>query len=280
MKREITIGAVQMESELGDKEFNLKKALKFISEYGKQLDIIGFPEFFSTGYDLNKIGDDYYNLAETIPGKTTDIFSEYARKYNTAIIGNIVEKDEIIDEILYDTSFIIDKKGSLRGKYRKVHVYPAEHVYFKRGTAFPVFKLDDVTIGLATCYDHGFGEMFRILSRKGAKIIFIPSAIPKGYEYLLRLRTRARAQDNQIFTVAINSIGKITDNFLAGNSMFVNPRGEVIKEANDQEQVLIARINLEMISKERKQEPLLKDSAFDLYMREYRQFLRHGALWV
>jgi len=273
MNTKINIGAVQMESKLGDKASNIEKALKYIGNYGDKLDIICFPEFFTTGYSLDLIGREYYDFAETIPGQTTDIFSKYASKYNTGIIGNIVEKDTKVEDILYDTTFVIDEKGCLLGKYRKVHVYPTEHIYFKRGTSFPIFIVKGIPIGLATCYDHGFGEMFRILARKGAKIVFIPSAIPEGYEYLLKLRTRARAQDNQIFTVAINSVGKVEDSIYCGNSMFVNPRGEIIDEAGEQEDILIGSVDLTMINNERKQEPLIKDSAFEIYMKEYKQFL-------
>ncbi|ACL71041.1 carbon-nitrogen hydrolase family protein [Halothermothrix orenii] len=269
----VVIGAVQMASKLADKEGNIKQALTYIAEYGDRADILIFPELFTTGYDLDIVGDDYYSLAEKIPGRTTEIFSEYARMYKTAIIGNMVERDKNVGEILYNTTFVIDKKGDYTGKYRKVHVYPAEFTYFKRGTEFPVFNVNGVKIGLATCYDHGFGEMFRILARKGAQIIFIPSAIPKGYEYLLKLRTRARAQDNQLFTVAVNSAGKTPNSHFCGNSMVVNPRGEIIQEADDGEGVFLAELDLELIERERKQEPLIRDSAFDLYMKEYKRFL-------
>lgn len=73
---------------------------------------------------------------------------------------------------------------------------------------------------MATCYDHAFGEMFRLLALKGAEVIFIPSAVPKDFEYLLDLRTQARAQDNQIFTVAVNIRKGTADGRLLGKSLF------------------------------------------------------------
>lgn len=108
-------------------------------------------------------------------------------------------------------------------------------------------------VGLAICYDHTIPELFRTLSLKGAQIIFILSAVPKGFEYLLNLRARARAQDNQLFIAHVNRVGKDGDIQFCGLSKMVNPKGEVIAEASDtQEEALIGACEFDIIIKERK----------------------------
>ncbi|SMF90361.1 Predicted amidohydrolase [Paenibacillus uliginis N3/975] len=262
---ELTIGIVQMDCVIKDKEANIQKAEKYIDQVGLDVDVLCLPEFFTTGYHLGLINDDFYTLAETVPGPTVYRLAEKAKKYGTAIIANIVEKDSLQESVLYDTTFVIDENGDYVGKYRKVHLYPTEHQYFRSGSEFPVFDLKGMKIGIATCYDHAFEEMFRIMALKGAEAIFIPSAVPKNFEYLLNLRTCARAQDNQIFTVAINRVGTDGECTYCGLSKIVNPRGEVVCEAGDEEGVLIGTIDLSLILKERKQEPILRSRRPELY---------------
>jgi predicted amidohydrolase len=90
--------------------------------------------------------------------------------------------------------------------------------------------------------------------------------VPVGYEYLLDLRTRARAQDNQIWVIAVNRVGSDGDVTFCGRSKVVNPRGEVAAEASDaEEQILVAEVDLSAILRERKQEPVLRTRRPDLY---------------
>ncbi|NGM82814.1 carbon-nitrogen hydrolase family protein [Paenibacillus sp. 7124] len=263
--RLLNVGLVQMDSVIKDIESNILKSERYIDRIGQETDIICFPELFTTGYNFDLIQDEFYSLAETIPGPTVERLAAKAKHYGTAIIGNIVERDELQSGVLYDTAFVINEKGEYIGKYRKVHLYPSEHQYFRNGVDFPVFELFGTKVGVVICYDHAFEEAFRILALKGAEIIFIPSVIPKNYEYLLDLRTSARAQDNQIFTVAVNRVGMENRIVYCGKSKIVNPRGEVVVEAGDQEEVLIGQIDTSLILKERKQEPVFRDRRPELY---------------
>ncbi|NJJ39546.1 carbon-nitrogen hydrolase family protein [Paenibacillus apii] len=262
---ELTIAIAQMDSKILDKEYNLQKAEALLDQTGGKADVICYPELFTTGYNFDLIGDAFYELAETIPGPTVERLANKARTYGTAIIGTIVEKDGNQEGVLYDTTFVINEKGEYIGKYRKAHLYPTEHQYFRSGSDFPIFEICGVKTGIAICYDHAFGEMFRVLALKGAQVIFIPSVIPKDFEYLLDLRTRARAQDNQIFTVAVNRVGSEAGIVYCGNSKIVNPRGDVICEAGDEEEVATATIDLCEIASERKQEMSLRSRRPELY---------------
>jgi len=253
--KKIRLALIQMDCKIKDKENNLSRALDFLEKVKMKTDIACLPELFTTGYNLDLIGTEFYNLAETVPGGTTEKIGRKAKKYGLTIVGSIVEKDPLSEEILYNTAFIINKEGKLAGKYRKFYLYPPEHQYFKPGKDFPVVDLGLVRVGVTICYDHAFPELFRILSLKGAQVIFILSAIPKGYEYLLNLRARARAQDNQIFVAHVNRVGKEGNVQYCGLSKVADPRGEVVAEASpSQEEVLRVELDLDLILREKRQE--------------------------
>lgn len=262
----IRLALIQMDCRLKDKAYNIGKAIRFMRELKGQVDIACLPEFFTTGFSLDLIGDTFYELAETVPGETTEQIGEKAKEYGLAVVGNIVEKDPLCEEVLYDTAFVINSEGVLVGKYRKFYLYPSEHQYFKPGKELPVFDLETVRIGIAICYDHAFPELFRVFSLKGAQIVFILSAVPKGYEYLLNLRARARAQDNQLFVAHANRVGKEGNVQYCGLSKVVDPKGEVVAEASaDQEEALCEEIALDLISKEKRQERILKSLRPEIY---------------
>lgn len=258
----IKVAAIQMDCIIKDKEQNLIKVITFLEELKGRVDIACFPELFTTGYNLEMLENDLQRLAEPIPGETTKLLAQRAKELGLAILGTIIERE---GEALYDTTFIIDKHGDLIGKYKKSHLYPKEHRYFKAGEELPVFELDDIKVGVAICFEHAFPQIFTTLALKGVQVIFIPSAVPVGYEYLLNLRTRARAQDNQLFVVAVNRVGREGAISYCGRSLVVNPRGEVIAEAFSEEEILVGKLDLGLIAKEREQEPILQNLRPELY---------------
>lgn len=264
--RTITVGLVQMQCQIKDKEKNLAKALGFLEGFknGVEADIVCFPELFTTGYSLDIIGNEFHALAETIPGETTKIMSQAAKKCSVAILGTIVERGK--GGNLYDTTFVIDQTAGLIGKYRKSHLHRSEYRYFSFGNELPVFEVARDRIGVAICFEHAFPQIFTTFALLGAKVVFIPSAVPVGYEYLLNLRTRARAQDNQLYVVAVNRVGQEGDVKYCGLSKAVDPRGEIVAEASpDEEEILTAELDLGLIQKEREQEPVLQSLRPELY---------------
>jgi predicted amidohydrolase len=267
MTQRLIIALAQIDCYLKKKEKNIAHALEILEQVKGNADIICFPELFTTGYNLDAIGSSFYELSEEIPGETTEILCKKARQNKIVIIGGIVEKDSLNSDILYDSVVVINKEGEIAGKYRKYFLYPLEHRYFKAGNMIPVFDLGNVRVGTAICYDHAFPELFRTLALKGAQIIFILSAIPEGFEYLLNLRARARAQDNQVFIAHVNRVGQKDGGLrYCGLSKIVNPRGEVIAEASPaSEDVIIETVNLEMIMQEKKQERITKSLRAEIY---------------
>jgi predicted amidohydrolase len=260
------VGLIQMNCQLGDKGHNLARAKERLEALPERVAVACLPEFFNTGYHLQLIGDDFYHLAEPIPGPTTSALAEIARGRGMTILGNVPEADEKQEGVLYDTTFVLDRRGNLVGRYRKTHLYPTEHRYFRAGDELPVFELEFARIGTATCFDHAFPELFSSLAVGGAEIVFIPSAVPVGYGYLLDLRTRARAQDNQMWVAAVNRVGTEGEVTYCGLSKVVNPRGEVVAEASEEkEEDLVVQVDLSAILKERQQEPVLRARRPTLY---------------
>lgn len=261
-----TVGLVQMNCRLGDQESNLARAKELLSELAGRARIACLPEMFSTGYNRNALGDRTFELAESVPGPTTDKLGVFAGDIGMAIVAGIVERDPENAERIYDTVVLLDPQGKLIGRYRKSHLYPAENSFFRAGDELSVFDVDGLNIGVAICFEHAFPQVFATLALRGAQVVFNPSAVPVGFCYLQDLRTRARAQDNQIFVVAANHVGSEGDIKYCGRSQVADPRGEVlVMGPEDRDAALLAELSLDLILDQRQQEPVFRGLRPELY---------------
>jgi predicted amidohydrolase len=143
------------------------------------------------------------------------------------------------------------------------HLYPTESGLFAAGTELVVAPTPAGRLGMMICFEHAFPDVATALALRGAQVLVIPSAVPFGYEHLLTLRTRARAQDNQVFAVGCNLAG---DGF-CGRSLVADPRGEVLADGTE-ETGLRAVHDLAAIERER--EPALRLRRPDLYRHDRR----------
>lgn len=260
-----TVAAVQSAPILGAVSHNVGQAIHHISELRGRADIVAFPELFTTGYNRELLS--HAELAEPLDDSpTVSRLSAAAAGARVAVTGTLLERD---GAAVYDTAIVIDSDGRLVGRYRKTHLYPAEQPYFSQGEGLLVTPVaDGLNLGLAICFEHAFPEIFTELALLGANLIAIPSAVPVGFGYLLELRTRARAQDNQLFVVASNLVGFDGQTQWCGGSAIIGPRGEVLAVADaGSEAVLIADLDLDEIRRERQQEPVLLSRRPELYQR-------------
>ena len=262
-----TIALVQMNCALEDKSANLKKVDDLLAGVNQTIDIACLPELFNTGYNLDALGDRIFELAEPVPeGETLHELSNIAKKHELAIVAGVIEQVPRLTGIIYDTAVLINRDGEFVGRYRKSHLYPAEHRFFKAGDHLPVFDLDGLRVGVAICFEAAFPPIFTTLALRGAQVVLNPSAVPVGYSYLQDLRTPARAQDNQYFVAATNHVGDEGDITYCGQSQVADPRGEIVSLASgDQEGALIAELNLELIHNQRLQEPIYRGFKPELY---------------
>lgn len=267
MSKKIKILGLQINPVIGEKVANYQKISKLLNEYSwYKPDLVILPEVFNTGID-HKL---FQKLAEPIPDSTTMFLSGFAEKFNTNIVGgSIIEKTP--NGEFKNTSLIFDRKGHIIGKYQKIHMFShcgsAEGEYVSSGDKTVVVNTDIGKIGLSICYDLRFPELYRSLMKKGAEIIVCPAAWP--YPRLEHWQTlnKSRALENLCYLVSVNQCGKVTmSRTNLGQSMIVNPWGEVIANAGSEEGVLLSEIDLEEVQKIRQQNPFLEDITPEAYV--------------
>lgn len=282
MSRIIKSGLIQMslaktegEGSIDEiKQAMLEKHLPYIDEAGKQgVQILCFQEIFNTPYFCPGQDSKWYESAETVPGPTTDLMSEYAKKYQMVIIVPIYEKDGA--GILYNTAAVIDADGKYLGKYRKNHIPQTggfwEKYFFKPGNmGYPVFQTRYAKVGIYICYDRHFPEGARALGVNGAEIVYNPSATTVGQsQYLWKLEQPAHAVANGYFMGCINRVGIEKPWNLGefyGTSYFVNPLGEIFACASeDKDELLIAEFDMDMIDQVRSKWQFYRDRRPETY---------------
>lgn len=223
-------------------------------------DLVVTPELVTTGYDLAMIDQRGAELAEPLDGPTVAAVAEEATRLGTTVVLGLLERD---GDALYDSAVVVVPDGTVQA-FRKTHLYPPERLRFTAGDTLLTVDTPAGRIAPLICFEHAFPELATTLALAGAQILVIPSAVPFGYEYLLTLRTRARAQDNQVFAVASN----LTGGDYCGRSLIVDPRGEVLAEADTRETVLRTRVDLAAIARERDREPALRVRRDELYQAD------------
>jgi beta-ureidopropionase len=217
----------------------------------------------------------WYDTTELVPdGPTIKLMRDVARKHRMALIVPVYEVEQ--DGIYYNTAAVIHNDGTYLGKYRKTHIPQVapgfwEKFYFRPGNlGYPVFDLGFAKVGVYICYDRHFPEGARALGLNGAEIVYNPSATIAGLsDHLWKIEQPAHAVANGYFVGAINRVGveepwKIGEFY--GSSYFCNPRGEIVAQASrDQDEVLVADLDLDMIGEVRKTWQFFRDRRPDMY---------------
>ena len=253
---------LQMAARPGDLPANVDRLAELARKHAAGAELVVAPERVTRGYDLDVLARRGQELAEPLDGPTAARVSELATEVGATLVFGMLERD---GDALYDTAVVAAPDGQLV-PYRKSHLYPTESELFAAGTELVVAPTPAGRLGMMICFEHAFPDVATALALRGAQILVIPSAVPFGYEHLLTLRTRARAQDNQVFAVGCNLAG----NGFCGRSLVADPRGEVLAEAGTEEAVVRATLDLAAIEREREREPALRLRQPDLY--------RHGRL--
>lgn len=260
VSRQVTIGLVQIDLELGDIPTNVIKIEKSIREaVAKGAQIICLPELCTTGYRQDLLQERFWEVAESIPGTTTDKFCRLAKELGVYIILPMNEKGKMTG-IQYNSAAFIDKTGQVQGVFRKVHAFSTECYYFTEGNEYPVFDTEYGKVGIMIGYDMGFPEVARILTLKGAEIIFVSSALQKEAEDIWDISISARAIENQVFLAAVNRVGSEGDMVMHGKSKIVDAGGKILAEAlRFEEDIAISTIDLDDLIITRRLIPYLKD---------------------
>lgn len=265
-KERARVALVQMTCTPADRADNLARAEAAVGRLAGRAELACLPEAMDLGYDAERVGDRMFELAEPIPGPTSERLGELARGAGIALVAGLVERDPDVPELLYDTAVLLERDGRLVGRYRKTHLYPTEHRWFRPGGELPVFPLAGLRVGVAICFELAYPAIFSTLARRGAQLIVNPSAVPVGFTYLQDLRAPARAQDNQVFVAAVNHVGLEGMAHYGGGSLVADPRGAVVARASlEAEEEVVATLDLALIDEQRRQEPVFRGFRPELY---------------
>ncbi len=209
-----------------------KSAAESIAEFAELVekaaaehpDIICLPE----GITVVGNPQSYIEVSEAVPGPTTKLLGDLARKHRCYIVAGVYER---VGKIVYNTAVLIDREGSLAGTYRKTHLPREEwEAGLTPGDEYPVFDTDFGRVGLMICWDVQFPEPARAMALKGAELILLP--IWGGNEIL----ARARAIENHVFLVSSS---------YDMQSFVVDPAGAILAEATAEHPVAVTEINLD-----------------------------------
>ena len=236
----------------------MRKTAEKIEEAAKKgVQIVCLQELYRTRYFPQQENQNVQALAETIPGESTKLFSELAKKHKIVIIAPLFEKAK--NGKFYNSAVVVDSNGEIMDTYRKAHIpqdpYFYEKDYFEAGDSdYKVFETSFARIGVLICYDQWFPEPARINALKGAEIIFYPTAIGyvKGYTSedgdwhdAWKTVQRAHAIANGIHVAAVNRVGEEGELEFWGGSFVCDSFGKVIAEASTtKDEVVVAQIDL------------------------------------
>ncbi len=264
------LGLVQMKVS-DDKAANIEKACQMIEKVCSMgADIAVLPEMFNCPYD-NKY---FRKYAEDSSGITIESIKNIAVEKGIYIVAGSIP--EIDGNNVYNTSFVLDPKGEIVARHRKMHLFDIdvkggisffESDTLSAGENLTVFETPFGKIGLAICYDMRFPELMRLLALKGANVIVIPAAFNRttGPDHW-QMTAKARALDNQVYLAAVSPAVDWDATYHAyGHTIFVDPWGRVVDELDDVEGLMMCEIEKDLIEKVRNELPLMKHRRKDLY---------------
>ena len=212
----------------------------------------------------------FQELAEAVPGPTTEAFAARARARGVAAVLNLFERD---GERCFDTSPVIDADGRLLGRARMVHItdYEGFHEqgYYSPGdTGASVFDTAAGRVGVAICYDRHFPEQMRALALAGAEVVVVPQAgtVAEWPEGLYEAELRVAAFQNGYFTALCNRVGREEALLFAGESFICAPDGRVVARAGTgTEETLVADLDLAEVARSHARRLFLRDRRPELY---------------
>ncbi len=240
-----------------------------------EADLVVLPELWTTGAFAYKA---FADGAEPLEGPTFEVMSKAASDAGVWLhAGSIPERAPFVggpgddsatgDGPLCNTSLVFSPSGELAAAYRKIHRFgfdKGEAVLMAAGTELVTVRLPETTIGVATCYDLRFPELFRGLVDAGAETLVIPAGWPERRRSHWTLLAKARAVENQAYVLACGTAGTHAGVPQAGHSIVVDPWGEVLAEAGPGETVLTVEFDPAKVATTREQFPALKDRVLGL----------------
>jgi len=294
MRKTLKVALIQQTC--GDRrQENLSRSLDCIRDAARQgAELVLLPELHTGPYFCQIENTDFFDLAETIPGPTTDALGEVAKELGIVIVGSIFERRA--PGLYHNTAVVLEKDGSLRGIYRKMHIPDDpgyyEKFYFTPGDiGFKPINTSVGKLGILVCWDQWYPEAARLMALAGADLLLYPTAIgwnPDDTEDEKQRQLnawitvqRGHAVANGLPVLACNRVGHEPDPSpnsagieFWGNSFVAGPQGEFIRHADHQKsEILLVDLDLQRSEDVRRIWPFLRDRRIDEYAGITRRFL-------
>jgi N-carbamoylputrescine amidase len=283
----LTVGLMQMRC-TDDPAANLRVALQRIEQAARDgAHIVCTPELFRSLYFCQTEDATLFDLAEPIPGPTTEALQDAAARHGVAVVGSLFERRA--PGLFHNTAVVIDADGSLQGIYRKMHI-PDDPLYYEKfyftpgDLGFRRFALRGVPVGVLVCWDQWFPEAARLTALRGAEILFYPTAIGwharektafgTAQHEAWELVQRSHAVANGVFVAVANRVGVEGGLEFWGGSFVADPFGRVLTRAShDRDETVLVRCDLKLVDETRRNWPFLRDRRTDAYDGLRRRFL-------
>lgn len=274
---DVKIAVVQLDCVLGDVEANLGKIERFVASAAAEgVNFVVVPELGTTGYF---VGERLNELAEPIPGPTTERLGAMARAHNTYIVSGMIERAG--DGQLYNASVLLSPQGQLVGRYRKCHLFSAEKQFFSNGDQAAIFNTEFGRVALTICYDLVFPEYIRSLVLQGAQLIlnstdWITDAwqTSKGWGgQVVSHLAATRALENTIHVAMADRVGLEAGWKSLGHSCICAPSGGFLARIEEGEGIAVGTAELDSPEWEkwRSIATYLPDRRVDFYARLQRE---------
>jgi N-carbamoylputrescine amidase len=286
----VTIGLIQMRCG-ADPGANLAQAVERIgAAAGQGAQIVCLQELFRSHYFCQREDAALFDLAEPIPGPSTDALGRAAAAHGVAVVGSIFERRAA--GLYHNTAVMIDADGALRGIYRKMHI-PDDPLYYEKfyftpgDLGFSCHRLHGTAVGTLVCWDQWFPEAARLTALAGAQIVFYPTAIgwhPRekaefgvAQHEAWEIIQRSHAVANGVFVAVANRVGLEGNLEFWGGSFVADPFGRIVARAShDREEIIVAKCDLRLIDETRRNWPFLRDRRIDAYGGLLQRFLDEG----
>jgi N-carbamoylputrescine amidase len=274
-----TLALVQARS-AESKQANVDKAIDRIAEAAAVgANVVCLPELFAHRYPCQAEDHRQFDLAEPIPGPTSDALAGAAREHGVVVVGSLFERRGA--GLYHNTAVVFEADGRLAGRYRKMHV-PDDPLYYEKfyftpgDLGFGSFPTRYARVGVGICWDQWFPEAARLTALSGAQVIFYPTAIgwiaeEKGdfgaaQHSAWETMMRSHAIANGLFVAAVNRVGVEDALEFWGASFVCDPNGNVLaRAACDAEETLLVECDLDRIDAVRTHWPFLRDRRIDAY---------------
>lgn len=275
----VRVGLIQVRCG-DDPQENFRKATEGIRQAaGKGAQVVCLQELFRSRYFCQTEDASQFDLAEPIPGPSTETLGPMARELQVVVIASLFERRA--PGIYHNTAVVLDANGSLAGRYRKMHI-PDDPCYYEKFYFTPGdlgFEAHDTRfgkMGVLVCWDQWFPEAARVTALKGAQFLFYPTAIGwhegEGEEVRRAQHSawetiqRGHAVANGVFLAAVNRVGREGALTFWGQSFVCDPFGRVLARASEtDEEVLVVECDLDRIEETRRNWPFLRDRRIDAY---------------